>query len=323
MVWRVEKFKVVPWPEKLYGQFYDGDSYIVLRTYGNPPKYSYDVHFWLGEHTTIDEAGTAVYKTIELDTYHDGLPVQHREVQGFETAQFVSYFPNGIRILHGGIESGFHHVGPEAYQPRLLQFKGRKDTHVSEVPLARDSLNSGDVFILDDGLTLYQWNGSKCAGVERVKAATLCHAIDDERGGRAQIVMIEEGDNDSAGDKFWTLLGGKGPVKSAAEGGADDDGKAVPKRLCQLSDASGSLQFKEVASGKIARRLLNSNDVLVFDTGEHIFVWIGLGSSKQERAKGLSYATDYLKQHDRPLHLPITKILEGGENEVFNCGFDC
>ena len=32
-IWRIEKFKVVPWPEDQYGQFYRGDSYIVLKTY--------------------------------------------------------------------------------------------------------------------------------------------------------------------------------------------------------------------------------------------------------------------------------------------------
>src|SRR6267154_6096269 len=41
-----------------------------MQTY-NPSKnvaaFNYDLHFWLGEYTTQDEAATAAYKTVELD----------------------------------------------------------------------------------------------------------------------------------------------------------------------------------------------------------------------------------------------------------------
>lgn len=89
-IWRIEKFTVVPWPKDKYGSFYDGDSYIVLhvslttshsgpreqyglngsQTYKKDPHaetLSYDLHFYLGENTSQDEAGTAAYKTVELD----------------------------------------------------------------------------------------------------------------------------------------------------------------------------------------------------------------------------------------------------------------
>ena len=43
-----------------------------------------------------DEYGTAAYKTVELDTYLDDKPIQHREVEGYESELFLSYFPAGI-----------------------------------------------------------------------------------------------------------------------------------------------------------------------------------------------------------------------------------
>ena len=63
-------------------------------------KLLYDVYFWLGAETTQDEAGTAAYKTVELDDFLDDEPVQYREVQGNETKNFLDLFKK-IKILEG------------------------------------------------------------------------------------------------------------------------------------------------------------------------------------------------------------------------------
>lgn len=39
-----------------------------------------------------DEYGTAAYKTVELDTFLNDAPIQHREVEGHESELFKSYF---------------------------------------------------------------------------------------------------------------------------------------------------------------------------------------------------------------------------------------
>jgi len=194
-IWRIEKFKVKAWPTDQYGSFYDGDSYICLNTYTKPgsPALLFDVHFWLGTHTTQDEAGTAAYKTVELDDKLGGAPVQHREVQGHESDLFLSYFNNQIKLLTGGVDSGFKHVKPEEYKPRLLHLKGKKKIRVTQVDLDRSSLNSGDVFVLDLGLTIYQWNGKKCGPQEKQKGAQMSRALVDERKGRAKAYVFGRG----------------------------------------------------------------------------------------------------------------------------------
>jgi hypothetical protein len=79
------------------------------------------------------------------------VPVQHREVQDHESPLFLSYFKTGggIRIMEGGIESGFKHVEAKSYTFRLLHIKGRKNVRITQVPMSCSSLNSGDAFVLD------------------------------------------------------------------------------------------------------------------------------------------------------------------------------
>jgi gelsolin len=322
-IWRIEKFTVQHVPKDTYGTFYSGDSYIILNTYKkkDSPKIRWDVHFWLGKFTTQDEAGTAAYKTVELDDLLGGEPVQHREVQGHESDLFLSYFKNEIKILEGGVDSGFRHVEPEKYTPRLLHLKGKKKVRVTQVDKSHKALNSGDVFVLDCGLQIYQFNGSKAGPQEKMKGAQLTRALVDERKGLPKIQVLEEGGKD-LGD-FWKALGGMGPVMSAEEGGDDaEHEKGSEKKLFRLSDASGKLEFTEVSKGPMVKRSqLDSSDVFILDTGAEVFAWIGKGASVQEKKKAMSFAQDYLTKFKRPLFMPIARILEGGENEVFEAAF--
>jgi hypothetical protein len=277
----------------------------------------WDVHFWLGTHTTQDEAGTAAYKTVELDDLLGGAPVQHREVQSHESDLFLRYFKNEVKYLQGGVESGFKHVKPEEYKPRLLHFKGKKKVRIQQVELNRSSLNSGDVFVLDMGLKIYQWNGKKSGPQEKSKGAQFCRALDDERKGKPAVIVLEEDDKNA---DFWKVLGGEGAIKSAEDGGDDLEAeKSDYKVLFRLSDASGTLTFTKVAEGvQCKKNKLDSNDVFILDTGAEVFAWIGKGASVQEKSKALQFAQDYINKFNRPAFLPISRLLEGGENDVFN-----
>jgi len=313
-IWRIEKFHVVPWPEKNYGEFYTGDSYIVLRTYKKTPdseKLSYDVHFWIGMKSTQDEYGTAAYKTVELDDYLNGDPVQHREIQGSESELFCSYFKH-IKFLEGGVDTGFKHVEAKEYKPRLLHLKGKKNVVVREVDFSISSLNSGDVFIIDAGLDIYQMNGRECGAMERAKAAELAQSLSSERGG-AHIRVFEQDDTkDVHANKFWELLGGRKEIAPATP----DTPQKFEKKLFRLSDETGKMQLVEVKP-PFSIQSLDSKDAFIFDAGFEVFAWVGKGASKEEKSKALGYATDYLFKNNKPKTMPVCRILEGGENDVF------
>jgi gelsolin len=85
------------------------------------------------------------------------------------------------------------------------------------------------------------------------------------------------------------------------------------------NETSGDVTFTEVP---YSRSSLKTDDVFLVDTIAHIFIWCGKGATPTERKIGFTYAQEYLnQQQDRPKNLPVTKVMEGGENEEFNAHF--
>ncbi|CAG8479422.1 5793_t:CDS:10 [Ambispora gerdemannii] len=307
-----------PWPKDKYGRFYSGDSYIVLhvswkRKNKDSEALSHDIHFWLGLESSQDEVGTAAYKTVELDDFLGTSPTQHREVQGHESKLFFSYF-NRFIVEEGGIASGFKHTEPKTYRPRLLKLKQVGRTVViREVPKDYRSLNSGDVFVLDTGITLYQLNGKNSQGAEKVKAAEFVRAVEAERNGATNIIVIDEGDREMP--KFWEALGSKGEIKSA-DADVGTEAAHYEKKLYRLSDASGQIKFTQEATGSIRKSHFDTNDVFLYDAGFEVFIWVGKNSTVKEKRYALDYAQKYIKEHARPEFTPISRVVEGGENEI-------
>jgi gelsolin len=316
-IWRIVKFKVTEWSREEYGKFYNGDSYIILNTYHPTPnskELAYDVHFWIGSHSTQDEYGTAAYKTVELDTYLDDKPIQHREVEGHESELFMSYFPNGLQLMEGGAESGFRNVKPETYTPRLLHFHGvGKNIVVNQVPAAKSRLDSGDVYILDMGLTIYQWNGTGANPFERTKAVTFLQGLKNERSGKAKAEVIDEQQCPKTSQHpFYAAL----TQEDVADTPLTSAPASIEPQLYKVSDAAGKMEFSQVKSGTVQKKDFDSDDVFVFETKKTCFVWIGKGANANEKKSGFIYAHDHLMKTADPLR-PIVVLNQGQENKEF------
>jgi len=217
--------------------------------------------------------------------------------------------------MDGGVESGFKHVPIEKYRPRLLHVRGRKNFRVTEVPLHGNSLCCNDMFILDAGLVIYNWIGSKCNPFEKFKASSVCNSIKEERKSVPKVVPIEQG---KESDEFWKLLGGKVEVSYRKEG----EEEKFEKVLYKLSDSSGNLEMTLISKGKdITRDMLKPDDVFIFDIGYEIYAWVGSGASNDEKKYSLQRAQLYMIQNKRPLTLPICSLKEGRETEAFENAF--
>jgi len=309
LVWRIEKFHVKPVAKETYGTFFSGDSYIVLQTYKRADKICWNIFFWLGDHTTQDEAGTAAYKTVELDDRLGGAAPQSRETQGNESKAFVSLFPNGIKTMEGGIETGFHHVGATEYKPRLLQIRPVGHHIVaSQVPFAASSFNVDDCYIIDLGLKVYQVAGSKAVGMEKSKAMQMAHAIRDERDGKPEIIVCSMDDSQIP----WNLLGGK----PSSFPSAPADVTPEPKKLLKVGKKA-PFTATEIKTTTITRAHLDDGDTFILDNHTEVYVWIGNETPKDEKKAALQIAADYLKSSGKPAGTAIKRVVEGAENDDF------
>ncbi|KAL0275577.1 UNVERIFIED_CONTAM: hypothetical protein PYX00_003389 [Menopon gallinae] len=325
-IWRIENFTPVPVKQSEFGKFYEGDSYLVLKTKNAGGKLSWDIHYWIGDKSTQDESGSAAIFAVELDDSLGGAPVQHREVQGHESQLFTSYFPTPLRYLTGGVKSGFHHVTPNAVDgtKKLYQVKGKKDVRIRQIEPVYTAMNKGDCFILDSGDKIYVYYGVGSKKTERLKAVSAANQIrDQDHSGRAPVKILDQAATPEEIEEFFTVLGG-GTRKTLPEASAGGDDEKFEKEidaqvsLYKVSDASGSLKIEKIGEKPLSQTSLNTNDCFILDTvTSGIFSWIGRRATKMEKEEALRKGEEFLKTKNYPSWTRITRVIEGGEPATF------
>ncbi|MEQ2294469.1 hypothetical protein AMECASPLE_004246, partial [Ameca splendens] len=324
IIWRVEKMELVQVPEKSFGNFFEGDCYVLLFTQKLKSSLSYNIHFWIGSESTQDEQGAAAVYTIQLDDFLGSTPVQYREVQHHESDTFRGYFKNGVIYKKGGVASGLRHIETNAYDTkRLLHVKGKKRVIAKEVEVSWQSFNLGDVFLLDLGKTIVQWNGPKSNSQERLKGMMLAKDIRDrERGGRAEIRVIE-GDAESSSPQSMEIMKntlGERPsdlLDGIPDDTVDQEVKGKLTLYC-VSDADGQMKVTEITTNPLVQDLLTHDDCFILDQGgSKIFVWKGKKANKAERQAAMSRALDFIKVKNYPMTTNVEIVNDGGESALF------
>ncbi|XP_072238485.1 advillin isoform X1 [Leuresthes tenuis] len=324
IIWRIEKMELVQVPEKSYGNFYEGDCYLLLSTHKVKSSLSYDIHYWIGSQSSQDEQGAAAVYTIQLDEFLGSTPVQHREVQHHESDTFKGYFKQGIIYKKGGVATGMRHIETNTHDiQRLLHVKGKRRVIAKEVEMSWRSFNLGDVFLLDIGKTIVQWNGPKSNRQERLKGMLLAKDIRDrERGGRAEVRVVE-GDAESNSPQNMEILNGiLGKRTCELQEGrpdetADQEQKSKLTLYC-VSNANGQMKVTEVATRPLVQDLLNHEDCYFLDQGgTKVFVWKGKKSNKAERQAAMARAVDFIKAKNYPFTTNVETVNDGAESALF------
>lgn len=184
----------------------------------------------------------------------------------------------------------FKKAEPESYQPRLLQMATFGGTvRVLQVPLSASSLNNGDVFILDHGMTIYQFIAPDSDFKERTRAMEIVEQdIRAERDGEPDVVYLD-GEEIFTCEPFWELLGGK--IDALPEVDTDRDYEATDeidsaalKKLLKISDEEGTLMLTlEKEGADLSEEDINDDDIWVVAVSKQCFICMGAGTSRNEK----------------------------------------
>ncbi|CAB3984718.1 flightless-1 homolog [Paramuricea clavata] len=181
LIWHIENFVPVQLEEEFYGKFYTGDCYIILKTeYDDTDQLMWDIYFWIGGNAALDSKACAAIHSVNLRNFLGSENRILREEQGDESEEFLDLFDESLRYIEGGSGSGFYSVEETIYVTRLYRLVGTTIVHLEPVPLTYKSLDPRYCFVLDTGLQIFVWSGSKAKLTDHTKGSqrrTILHII--------------------------------------------------------------------------------------------------------------------------------------------------
>jgi len=315
-VWRIADMKKAEVPKEMYGQFYQGDSYVMLYSYKTGRKDAHLIYIWQGRDSSIDEKGASALLAKDLDDSMGGDPVQCRVPQGREPNHFLTLF-HGKMIVHaGGFASAFKNKQDKDTTvqagPALYHIKGTTElnTRAVTVPADATNLNGADCFALVTGDTCYTWCGKGSSAAEKKVAENISKIL--AKGKKA--VTLQEGTEPEA---FWKALGGKQEYPSSGEAAEE----AKEARLFHCCNTHGYFKVDEIFN--FQQEDLINDDTMILDTYNEVFVWLGHDSAKEEKEEAMKTAVQYVLNapDGRSKDTPVYRINSGSEPPNFTCHF--
>ncbi|XP_059192331.1 gelsolin-like isoform X2 [Centropristis striata] len=311
-IWRIEGSEKVPVDPSVYGQFYGGDSYLIHYQYCHDSRQGHIIYMWQGTESSQDEVGVSALLAIDLDDGLGGAAVQVRVVQGKEPAHLMSLFGGKPMVVYKG---GTSRDGcqSEVADTRLFQVRANPagDSRAVEVDPSSSSLNSSDVFVLVAPSGSWTWKGRSSSSAEFGGAEHLAGLL------QVTPTLLEEGEEEGG---FWEALGGQGEYCRSPR--LKNNMEAHPPRLFACSNKTGNFQMEEV-SGELTQDDLAPDDVMILDTWDQVFMWVGNEANEDEKTEAAASALRYIESDpaDRDSGMPIVIVKHGFEPPTFTGWF--
>jgi len=194
--------------------------------------------------------------------------------------------------------------------------------------ISKPIFSSGDVYLVDDERTIYVWIGNKCSVDEKTAGAAQARTLDQQRGGAAKIITVDQGFETK---EFLKLVAPMGAMKIVEKNYA----KTLLKDV-STGDWAGftewrnilyrvsSEEFEDINAMKMiqvpfSKNSLESEDCFVADLGNKVFIWQGKACTTKEKVKAGQWARSI--DADRA-GLQQETIFEEGDDAEFHTALD-
>ncbi len=206
---------------------------------------------------------------------------------------------------------------------------------VTQVETDFASLHHKNVFVVDAGSVIYQWNGKAANRLMKAKGLDIASTIKfKEREGTADIKVIdsawEEKDEhlQEAHRNFWALFGG---IENEVKVPGDETSKKKKKtdapkfslyRVSRHRNVEKSITLVKIPKGeKPHKDILNTRNNYVLQTNESIMVWIGERTLHYQKQTALVLAEHLLRELNKDW-VKIEENKEGSESVMWKEQFN-
>eukprot|EP01116_Phalansterium_solitarium_P018985 TRINITY_DN517_c0_g1_i8.p1 TRINITY_DN517_c0_g1~~TRINITY_DN517_c0_g1_i8.p1 ORF type:complete len:649 (+),score=120.52 TRINITY_DN517_c0_g1_i8:863-2809(+) len=313
-IWRVEDFKKVEVPREQHGEFYSGESYLILYTYVFKNKDCYLIYFWQGRNSSINEKGASALLTIELDEQLkanvSGSAKEVRVVQNKEPHHFMLVFKRKFVVHLGKDPLGKDKESRSGNRLYQVQATNAWNVRALEVQPFAYVLNSQAVFVVNTEKSgIHIWNGKASSPEEQEYAKSNFASA-------GSVKAIQEG---SETQEFWSLF----ETKKQQYPQANLKQRHLA-RLWVCSIGTGVFKVEEIFN--FCQDDLLAEDVFMLDAYDDIYVWIGKLADDKEKSMSYELAVDFARKapdgrDGSKLATRVWVVLQGHEPLVFTTHF--
>ncbi|CAK7331256.1 unnamed protein product [Dovyalis caffra] len=326
-VWRIngEELILIPVPEQT--KFFSGDCYVVQYTYPGNGRDEHLFYAWLGRDSVPEDRAEVISHMNAIADTSKGDPVLAQVIQDKEPLIFFSIFQTVI-IFKGGLSKRYKDsiaekgIVDETYNEQKtalfrVQGIGPENMQAIQVDQVSNSLNSSFCYILQTGTSIFTWIGNLSSTVDHALLDRMLELINPTW----QPISVREG---SEPDIFWNALGGKTEYPRQKEIKQHVEDPHLFTSTC--TDGVNYCDFKVKEIYNFAQDDLTTEDVLILDCHEEIYVWIGCHSNVKSKQQAISLGMKFLQTD--PLveglssETPIYVITEGREPPFFTRFFE-